>query len=67
MCVMPRRGTGGWDWAPSRRSRGTRQRDFDGINSEPRKVLENAQPPTTIVLVLFQGSGARCTLCWAAV
>ena len=40
--VCPFRGTGGWDWAPSRRSPGTRQRHFAGTNSKPRKVLENA-------------------------
>ena len=38
---------------------GTRQRHFDGTNFKPRKVPENAQTPTTIVLVLYQGSGAR--------
>ena len=39
---------------------GTRQRHFDGANLKPRKLPENAPTPTTIVLVLFRGSGARC-------
>ena len=39
---------------------GTRQRHFDGTNSQPRKLPENAQTPTTMVSVLFRGSGARC-------
>jgi len=38
----------------------TRQRHFDGTNFKPRQELENAQTPTTIVLALVQGSGARC-------
>jgi hypothetical protein len=51
---------GGWDWAPSRCSPGTRQRDFDGTNLELEKLPENAPTPTTTVLVFLQGSGARC-------
>ena len=39
---------------------GTRQRRFDGTNFKPRRLPENAQTPTTTVLVLSQGSGARC-------
>jgi len=39
---------------------GTRQRPFDGIQLEPRKLPKNAATPTTTVLVLSQGSGARC-------
>jgi hypothetical protein len=39
---------------------GTRQRPFAGTNFKPRKQLENAAHPTTTVLALFQGSGARC-------
>jgi len=38
---------------------GTRQRRFAGTNLKPHKLLENAQSPTTIVPVLFRGSGAR--------
>jgi hypothetical protein len=38
---------------------GTRQRRFDGINFKPCKPLENAQTPTIVVLVHFQGSGAH--------
>jgi len=38
---------------------GTRQRHFDGIRLKPRKLSKNAQTPTTIALVLVQGSGAR--------
>ena len=58
---------GGWDWAPSRRSPGTRQGYFDGINSKPCKQLENAHAvPTGGTLrshhhdpgVLCRGSGA---------
>jgi hypothetical protein len=33
---------------------GTRQRQFDGTNSKPRKLLENAQTPTSRV------HAARC-------
>ena len=36
------RGTGGRDWAPSRRSPGTRQRHFAGTSLKPRKLPENA-------------------------
>src|SRR5215207_731959 len=36
------RGTGGRDWAPSRRSPGTRERRFDGTSFKPRKLPENA-------------------------
>ena len=36
-----------------------RERHFEGTNFKPRKLLENAQTPTTTVLVLSQGSGAR--------
>ncbi len=39
---------------------GTRKRRFDGTNFKPRKLPENAATPTTTVLVLSQGSGARC-------
>src|SRR5215216_2193660 len=39
---------------------GTRQCRFDGTNLKPQNLPENAATPTTIVLVLFQGSGARC-------
>ena len=39
---------------------GTRQRHFVGTSFKPRKLLENAKTPTTTVLVLCQGSGARC-------
>jgi hypothetical protein len=41
---------------------GTRERQFDGTNFKPRKVLENAhaQRPTTLVPALARGSGARC-------
>ena len=38
----------------------TRQRQFDGTNLKPHKLLENAQTPTTTAPVLFRGSGARC-------
>jgi hypothetical protein len=31
---------------------GTRQRNFDGTNSKPRKLLENAPTPTTMAPVL---------------
>jgi hypothetical protein len=34
---MPLRGAGGRDWAPSRRSPGTRQRHFAGTSFKPRK------------------------------
>ena len=37
---------------------GTRQRHFDGTNFKSRKTRENAQTPTTTVLVLLQGSGS---------
>ena len=37
--------TGGRDWAPSRRSPGTREHHFDGIHFKPRKLPENAQTP----------------------
>ena len=49
----------------SRRSPGTKQRRFDGNKPRPRKRPENAHTvprygsPTTTVLVLFRGSGAR--------
>ena len=39
---------------------GTRECHFAGINSKPRKLPEIAQTPTTMVSVLFRGSGARC-------
>jgi len=48
---------------------GTRQRHFDGTSFKPRKLLENAQTPTTtpalacgasVAPVLYRGSGARC-------
>ena len=35
---------------------GTRQRHFAGTNSKPRKLLENAQTPTSRVHALFGGS-----------
>ena len=34
---------------------GTRQRCFDGINSKPRKLLENAQTPTSRVHAVLGG------------
>jgi hypothetical protein len=36
---------------------GTRQRHFDGINFEPRKLLENAPTLTITTPVLVRGSG----------
>jgi hypothetical protein len=38
---------------------GMRQRHFTGTHFKPRIVPENAQTPTTIALMLSQGSGAR--------
>ncbi len=35
---------------------GTRQRHFDGINSKPQKLLENAQTPTRRVHAVLGGS-----------
>lgn len=34
---------------------GTRQRRFDGISLKPRKVLENAQTPTSLVHAVLGG------------
>ena len=34
---------------------GTGQRHFNGINSKPRKLLENAQTPTTMAPAHFAG------------
>jgi hypothetical protein len=34
---------------------GTRERYFDGTNSKPRKVLENAQTPTRRVHAVLGG------------
>src|SRR5215212_7086120 len=57
-CVMPLQGyrvaplrgalarvmrAGGWDWAPSRRSPGTRQRDFAGTHSKRCKLPDCPQ------------------------
>jgi hypothetical protein len=39
-------------------------RHFDGASFKPRKVLENAQTPTTCPGVSCRG---RCMLCWASV
>jgi len=50
--LQPALPAGGRDWAPSRRSPGTRQRHFAGTNSKPRKLPEKAQTPTTIAPVL---------------
>src|SRR5215217_6403264 len=52
LALCPFRGTGGRDWAPSRRSRGTRQHHFDVINLKPRNLPENAQTPSTPALDL---------------
>src|SRR5215213_10929414 len=41
-CVSTLVRAGGWDWAPSRRSPGTRQRHFDGTSLKPNKLPENA-------------------------
>src|SRR5689334_8117939 len=38
---------------------GMRQRHFTGINSKPRKVLENAQTPTSRVHAVLGGSFDR--------
>jgi hypothetical protein len=35
---------------------GTRQRQFDGNNSKPRKLLKNAQTPTSRVHAVLGGS-----------
>jgi len=35
---------------------GTRQRHFDRTNLKPRKLLENAQSPTSRVHAVFGGS-----------
>ena len=42
---MPRRDTGERDWAPSRRSPGTRQRHVDGTSLEPRKLPGTSSQP----------------------
>ena len=47
-------GVGGRDWAPSRRSPGTRQRRFYEISFEPRKLLGNAATPTIITRLLAE-------------
>src|SRR5215216_1998310 len=39
-CVSTLVRAGGRDWAPSRRSPGTRQRRFDGTNFKPHKLPE---------------------------
>jgi hypothetical protein len=36
---------------------GTRQRHFDGTNSKPRKLLENAQTPTSRVHAVLGAFG----------
>ena len=38
---------GGWDWAPSRCSPGTRERHFEGTHFKPHKRLENAHAVPT--------------------
>jgi hypothetical protein len=45
LCLF--RGSGGWDWAASRRSTGTREHDFAGINLKPRKVPDCPQGART--------------------
>src|SRR5215217_1935039 len=47
LALCPFRGTGGRDWAPSRRSPGTTERHFDGINFKPRKLPENVYRETS--------------------
>src|SRR5215213_6144304 len=41
-CASTLMRAGGWDWAPSRRSPGTRQRHFAGTSFKPHKTPENA-------------------------
>ena len=41
---------------------GTRQRQFAGTNSKPRKVLKNAQTPTTMAPALFAGDRVHAVL-----
>src|SRR5205085_10747613 len=53
----------GWDWVPSRRSHGTRQRRFDGTspssqtNAQKRGAYPNDSPGAL--------PGVGCTNCWA--
>src|SRR5437868_13634322 len=49
------RSTGGWDWAPSRRSPGTREHHFIGTNLKPRQVPKSAPTPTSKVHALLGG------------
>ncbi len=39
-----------------------RQRRFDGTGFEPKKLLENAQTPTTIAPALFAGGRVHAVL-----
>jgi hypothetical protein len=41
---------------------GTRQRRFAGTNSKPRKLLENAQTPTTMAPAYFAGDRVHAVL-----
>ena len=53
----------GWRYAPSGvLVGGTRQRDFAGTNSEPRKLPENAPTPTTMAPALFAGDRVHAVL-----
>src|SRR5215217_4907599 len=50
LALCPFRGTGGRDWAPSRRSPGTRQRHFAGTSLEPRKLSDCPKGVRTLSL-----------------
>ena len=41
---------------------GTREHHFDGTNSKPYKLLENAQTPTTMAPALFAGDRVHAVL-----
>ena len=41
---------------------GTRERQFDGTRFKPRKLLENAQTPTTIAPAHFAGDRVHTLL-----
>jgi len=41
---------------------GLRQRHLDGTNFKPRKLLENAQTPTTMAPAYFAGDRVRAVL-----